>query len=290
MIEPYIFIFGVAVAMIQISLTAHFLKQMGDSERGNQSALFAIGSLLGSGIGAQISGLLVKYYGVNSFFWSTLVSSILLFVFGLGLPKIKGIPFHLAEYKEDLRHPLSWILIFVAFIMASHTGFENVGYTLIQTEIMGISPARAGLLLLYICFWSTAMSWISGKVHDYAKKPVLYAGYALLVSGIFQSASGYCHGFGDFLFIRMIHTVGDSFAGVLILVVASVVFSKKRAGGSWAILLLVRNASDFIFANVAGGLNQTIGLRQGFLVSGDTRGYRRGAGHFYSPAEILART
>jgi sugar phosphate permease len=267
-IAPYIFVFGLAVAMLQISLTAHFLKHMEDTGRGNQSAIFAIGSLLGAGIGAQLSGMVVKHFGVENLFWASLGSAALLLVCGLGLPRLKGIPFHLSEYHEDLKHPLSWILLFVAFIVASHSGFEHVGYTLIQTEVMGLSPAKAGELFLYISFWMAAVSWFSGKVHDRAKKPVLYAGLALLISGIFQAASGYGRGFSDFLFIRMMHTVGDSFAGVLMLVVASVVFEKKRAGGSWAILLLVRNLSDFLFANVAGHINQAIGLRRGFLVSG----------------------
>jgi len=267
-IAPYIFIFGVAVALVQISLTAHFLKHMENTERGNQSAIYTIGSLLGAGIGAELSGMVVKHFGVENLFWASLGSAGLLLVCGLGLPRIKGIPFQLSEYREDLRHPLSWILLFVAFIVSSHSGFEHVGYTLLQTRVMGLSPDKAGELFLYISFWMAAVSWLSGKVHDRAKKPVLYAGLALLVSGIFQAASGYCHGFGDFLVVRMIHTVGDSFSGVLILVIASMVFERKRAGGSWAILLLVRNLSDFLFANVAGHLNQSIGLRRGFLVSG----------------------
>jgi len=266
--EPYIFIFALAVAMVQISLSAHFLKQMEDISRGSQSAIYSIGGILGAGVAAQVAGMIVNNYGPERLFWSTLCFAILLFVCGLGLPKIKGIPFHISEYKEDLRHPLSWILIFIAFIVSSHSGFEHVGYTLIQTEVIGLTAEQAGRIFLYISFTMTIMSWVSGVIHDKAKKPILWAGLALLLSGVFQSASGYGTGFYSYLGLRMVHVIGDSFSGVLILVIASVAFTKKRSGGSWAILLLVRNLSDVIFANVAGHLNQTIGLRQGFLVSG----------------------
>ena len=266
--EPYIFIFALAVAMVQISLSAHFLKQMEEISRGSQSAIYSIGGILGAGVAAQIAGMIVKNYGPERLFWSTLCFAILLFVCGFGLPKIKGIPFHISEYKEDLRHPLSWILIFIAFIVSSHSGFEHVGYTLIQTEVIGLTTEQAGRIFLYISFTMTIMSWVSGAIHDRAKKPVLWAGLALLLSGVFQSASGYGTGFYSYLGLRMVHVIGDSFSGVLILVIASVAFTKKRSGGSWAILLLVRNLSDVIFSNVAGHLNQTIGLRQGFLVSG----------------------
>jgi len=266
--EPYILVFGLAVAVLQISLAAVFLKQMEEFARGGQSAIYTIGGLLGSGIGAQLSGLIVSQFGPANLFWSPLGFSILAFVFGLGLPKIKGIPFRVSEYKEDLRHPLSWILIFTAFIMASHTGFEHAGYTLLQTKVIGLTAGQAGTIFFYIALWMAVISWISGLVHDRAKKPVLYAGIALIVSGLFQAASGYGRGYYDFVFYRMIHTMGDSFSGVLILVIASVVFAKKRAGGAWAILLLVRNAADFTFANLAGNLNQTIGFRLSFLVSG----------------------
>jgi len=266
--EPYIFIFGLAVAMIQIALAAHFLKQVADQERGYQSALYTIGGLIGAGVGAQFNGVIINHFGPANLFWSTLAIAVLLLLFGLMLPRVKGIPFRISEYQDDLRHPLAWILIFTAFIVSSHSGFEHVGYTLIQTRVIGLSVAQAGKLFMYICIWMSLISWISGVVHDRAKKPVMWAGIALLVSGVFQSLSGYGHNFYDFLGYRMIHTMGDSFSGVLILIIASVAFPKKRAGGSWAILILVRNFSDFIFSNAAGELNQTIGLRQGFLVSG----------------------
>lgn len=266
--EPFIFIFGLAVAMVQISLSAHFLKQMDETSRGYQSAIYSIGGILGAGVAAQIAGMIVENYGPERLFWSTLCFAVLLFICGLGLPRIKGIPFHISEYKDDLRHPLSWILVFIAFIVSSHSGFEHVGYILIQTEVIGLTVEQAGRIFLYISLVMSVMSLVSGYIHDRAKRPVLYAGLALMLSGVFQSASGYGQGFFSYLVLRGIHVTGDSFSGVLILVIASVTFSKKTSGGSWGILLLVRNLSDVIFSNVAGQLNQSIGLRNGFLVSG----------------------
>jgi MFS family permease len=53
-----------------------------------------------------------------------------------------------------------------------------------------------------------------------------------------------------------------------ILVIASLIFSKKRAGGSWAFLAMIRFASIFLAANLAGIINQKYGFPQSFLLSG----------------------
>jgi len=266
--EPYMFIFSLGTAMLSISLSAHFLKQIAESGRGSQSAIFNIGGLLGAGLGSELSGQIIRHFGDAYLFWLTLGFAVLLFLGGLALPKIKGIPFRISEYKEDLQHPLSWILLFIVLIVASHTGFEHAGYTLLQTQEIGLSPLQVGRIFLYISIWMSLVSYLSGRTYDRTSKPVLWAGLALLVSGIFQSASGYGQGFSDFFIYRALHTAGDSFSSVLMLVIASMVFARKRAGGAWAILLLGRNLSDFIFANLAGQINQELGFRAGFLISG----------------------
>lgn len=266
--ELYFFIFGVAVSLLSISNTALFLKQMGDVGPGSQSAVYNIGDVLGAGIGSEIGGRLILYFGPESVFWMLLVIAGLLFVSGIGLPGIRGVAFHISEYKDDLKHPVSWILIFIVLVAASHAGFEHAGYILLQTEVIGLKPATVGRLFLYISFAMALWTYIAGRISDRWKKQVLVSGLALILSGIFQAWSGYGKGFLDFLILRILHVIGDSTFALLILVIASLVFSKKRAGGSWAFLTMVRCASIFLSANIAGFINQRYGFSRSFLLSG----------------------
>ncbi len=266
--ELYILIFGVAVALLQIAISALFLKEMGEDSRGGQSAIFSIGDIMGAGIGSELGGLCLKHFGLDGLFWMMLGFAGLLLMVGLALPKVRGIAFHISEYKEDLKHPLSWILIFIVLMVASHAGFEYAGYTLLQTEVIGLNTAQVGRLFLYISISMSIVTYLVGELNDRIKKQVLLCGIALVISGIFQAASGYAHGFNDFLILRILHTTGDSTFFLLIYVMASLAFTRKRAGGSWALIAMVRNAGIFLFANLGGIINQNYGFPQGFLVSG----------------------
>ncbi len=266
--ELYILIFGFASAFMQISLSSLFLKQMEEAERGGQSAVYNIGGVLGAGVGAELGGRLVGYNQGEGLFWFVLFISVLIFLSGIFLPKVKGVAFKVWEYKEELKKPASWILIFIVLVIASHAGFEHAGYTLLQTEVIGLRASDVGRIAFYLSFWMAIVSWLSGKVQDRTMKPVLWAGVALIISGVFQAISAYAHGFFDFLLYRMAHTSGDSFSAVLMLVIASLIFSKKRTGGSWAVVVMFRNLSYFLFSNLGGVINQKWGFKESFVLSG----------------------
>ncbi len=266
--ELYILVFGISVALIQIAISALFLKEMGEDSRGGQTAIFSIGDILGAGLGSEIGGRFIERFGGRGLFWMLLGFAGLLLIVGLTLPRIRGIAFHLSEYREDLKHPLTWILIFIVMIVASHAGFEYAGYTLLQTEVIGLTAGQVGRLFLYISFSMAVVTYLVGRLNDRIKQQVLLAGLALILSGIFQSLSGYAQNFSQFLVIRILHTTGDSAFFLLIYVIASLAFSKKRAGGNWALILMIRHASIFLFSNIAGAINQSLGFPQGFLASG----------------------
>jgi len=266
--ELYMLLFGLASALSSISLSALFLKEMSEQARGGQSALYNIGGVLGAGLGAELGGKLVGFEQGKGLFLLMLALAILLFLSGWALPKKPGIPFKIWEYKKELAHPVSWILIFVVVIVASHAGFEHAGYTLLQTEVIGLSAKQVGRLAFYLSFWMALITWLSGKIQDRTMKPILWAGVALILSGVFQAVSGYAQGFLDFFLYRTAHTAGDCFSMVLMIVIASLVFAKSRAGGSWAVVVMFRNLSYFLFANLGGVINQKWGFRESFVLSG----------------------
>ncbi len=260
---------GAAVSLMLIAISALFIKQIGDERRGFQVAIFNIGSVFGAGFGGYLCGLLSKSLGDVTVLFPLLAAYCLgAVIAGLLLPSIRGIPFSILEYRQDLRHAWAWILIFVVAITASHSGFEHAGYTLLQTEVIGLDAEQVGLAFLYISFWMAAIMLLAGKLHDRFSRPLIMLGLAMITSGMFQAASGYAQGFFDFLIIRFIHTFGDSFSTLLITVVAAIIFPARRIGGTYALVLTVNTASYFLFANVAGAINQNMGFTASFNLSG----------------------
>ncbi len=260
---------GGAISLMLISISALFIKQMGVEQRGVQVAVFNIGSIMGAGISAYFSGWLYLWKGdIMVIFWLGAGYSALAILTGLMLPSLKGIPFSVLEYKEDMGHAWMWILIFVVAITASHSGFEHAGYTLLQTEVIGLDAEQVGRAFFYISLWMTAITLFAGRLHDRLSRPLIMLGIAMVISGIFQAASGHAHEFMDFLALRLAHTFGDSFSTLLIPVVAATTFSRRRIGGTYAFILTVNTASYFIFANIGGLINQNMGFIASFDLSG----------------------
>jgi MFS family permease len=260
---------GAAFCLMLISISALFIKQMAEQNRGIQAAIFHTGAILGAGMGAYLCGLLSKSMAdVRIFFPLALAYCLGAVILGLFIRSIKGFPFSVLEYRQDLKHGWAWILIFVVAVTASHAGFEHAGYTLLQTEVIGLNAEQVGRAFLYISFWMAAISILAGRLHDRFSRPLVTLGLAMIISGIFMAASGHAKGFHEFIIIRFLHTFGDSFSTVLITVVAATIFPVRRIGGTYAFVLTVNTASYFLFANIGGFINQSMGFVTSFHVSG----------------------
>lgn len=260
---------GGAISMMLISISALFIKQMGVQKRGAQVAVFNIGSVLGAGLGGYLCGFLVQSTNnVSILFKLGMAFGAGAIILGFILPGIRGIPFSILEYKQDMKHAWMWVLIFVVACTASHAGFEHAGYTLLQTDVLGLDAEQVGRAFLYISFWMALVTLLAGKMHDRLSKPVIMLGVSMIISGIFQAASGYADGFNQFVAIRFLHTFGDSFSTLLVPVVAATIFPGHRIGGTYAFILAVNTSSYFLFANVAGMVNQTQGFVDSFVLSG----------------------
>jgi MFS family permease len=260
---------GGAISLMLISISALFIKQMGIEQRGGQVAIFNTGSIMGAGISAYFSGWFYLWKGdISVIFWLAAAYSALAILTGLLLPSVKGIPFSVLEYKQDMRHAWMWILIFVVAITASHAGFEHAGYTLLQTEVIGLDAEQVGRAFFYISLWMAAITLFAGRLHDRLSRPLIMLGTAMIISGIFQAASAHAHDFLEFLTLRLAHTFGDSFSTLIIPVVAATIFPTRRIGGTYAFILTVNTASYFLFANIGGIMNQNMGFQASFEFSG----------------------
>jgi MFS family permease len=260
---------GAAFTLSLIALYALFFKQVGEERRGAEVSLFTIGSILGAGAGAWVCGQLARYYPLEKVLfpvamacagaWATVT---------LFLPGTRGIAFPLLEYGHDLRRGATWVLIAIMFVTASHSGIEQACYTLLQTEVMGLTPRAIGNIFIVIAFWMVGITLWTGRQHDRSERPLLMMGTALIVSGLFMAASGSAHTAYDFLLYRLLHTLGDSVFQLLTLVVAAMIFPRRRVGGAFAFALTVNTASYFIFANIGGLVGERWGFARAFHLAG----------------------
>jgi len=112
-------------------------------------------------------------------------------------------------------------------------------------------------------------AWCGGELLEATgTTAVLWMGVALVMSGVFMVASGSASGVWDFAVYRIFHTAGDSVFNLLTLVVASIIFPRRRAGGAFAFALTVNTASFFLFANLGGLVGESFGFDRAFHLSG----------------------
>lgn len=259
---------GSAFTLSTIALYSLFFKQVGE-QRGLEVSIFTIGGIMGAGAGAWICGTLTQVVPVaKALFPAAAGFAVGWALVALFMPGLKGISFPILEYGQDLKRLRTWLLIAIMFVTASHSGFEQAGYTLLQTEVIGLSPKTVGDLFLIIAFWMVFITLWTGHAHDREERPILMMGLALILSGVFMAASGSARGALDFLVYRLLHTAGDSVFQLLTLVVAAMIFPKRRAGGAFAFALTINTASYFLFANVGGLIGQRSGFDTAFHVSG----------------------
>ena len=259
---------GAGFTLSSISLYSLFFKQVGAERRGLEVSIFNIGGILGAGFGAWWCGVLAERFSLSILFPMAALFALAWAMIALWLPRLKGISFPILEYGQDLKHARTWVLIFIIFTTASHAGFEQAGYALLQTEVIGLSTATVGRLFMIISLWMVMVTIWTGRLHDRGERPLLMMGAALIVSGVFMGASGSAKGAMDFLIYRILHTAGDSVINLLVLVVASIIFPRHRAGGAFAFILTINTASYFMFANLAGAVGGRFGIDRAFYLSG----------------------
>ena len=90
----------------------------------------------------------------------------------------------------------------------------------------------------------------------------------MIISGVFQIATAYTHGFWDVLTIRLLHTIGDSFTILCNGILTSIVFKEIYMGGGVGIVQGFRMGSIFLGATTCGVLNGIYGYHINFIITG----------------------
>jgi MFS family permease len=263
------FVAGAGFTLSSIALYSLFFKQVGSEKLGLEVSVFNIGGIMGAGVGAWVCGVLSNYYAVEQVLFPLGAGFALAWALAaLFLPPVGGVSFPILEYGRDLKSVKTWVLIAILFVTASHAGFEQAGYTLLQTDVIGLSTKTVGNIFMALTVWMCVITAWTGQRHDREERPLLMIGAALILSGAFMAASGSARGPYDFLVYRVLHTAGDSVFNLLTLVVASIIFSKRRVGGAFAFALTINTASFFLFANLGGVVGDHFGFDRAFHLSG----------------------
>jgi len=262
------FLMGAGFTLSWISLYSVFFKQIEGKQRGVEVSIFNIGGIMGAGLGACLCGELTEAFRPAVIFALAAAFALAWSLANVFLPKTRGISFPIMEYARDLKRPRTWVLVGIFFIAASHAGFEHAGYTLLQTEVIGLSADMVGKLFLVLAAWMSIITLATGRMHDKRERPLIMMAFGLILSGTFMAASGSAGGALDFLLYRVLHTAGDSVLSLLILVAASMIFPRRRSGGAFAFALTVNTASYFMFANLAGAVGERFGFDSAFHLSG----------------------
>lgn len=263
------FLIGAGFTLSWISLFSIFFKQVGEKRRGLEVSIFNMGGILGAGVGAWCGGTVSDLvsdpsviFHLASFFAAAWAMTC------VKIPETRGISFPILEYGRDLKSGPTWILIAIIFVKASHAGIEHANYSLLQTEVIGLSSRMVGELFFVLSIWMGIVTIATGGLHDRQEKPLRMMGAALILSGAYMAASGRAVGAWDFLAYRVGHTGGDSILNLLTLVVASMIFPRHRSGGAFAFILTVNTAAYFIFANIGGVWADRLSLQSSFYFAG----------------------
>jgi MFS family permease len=263
-----VFVDGLGFTLSSIALYSLFFKQVATDRRGLEISIFAIGGNLGAGAGAWSCGQLIGLAGYGVIFALGAAFALAWAGFALLLPRTRGIAFPILEYGQDLKRGRAWVLIAIFFVTASHAGFEQAGYGLLQRQVLHLSDSAIGGMFMALGIWMAIVTAWSGRLCDREQRPVLMCAIALLVSGAFMAASGSARSGAEFLFYRVLHTTGDAVFSLLILVLAASIFPRRRAGGAFAFAITVNTTSYFIFANLAGVVGQKYGFDSSFHLAG----------------------
>ena len=162
-----ILIGGAGFTLSSISLYSLFFKQVGAENRGIEVSAFNIGGIMGAGAAALLVGALIQAFSSTAIIFPLgAIFSLAWTALALFLPATRGLSFPILEYGRDLRKARTWVLIAIMFVTASHSGFEQAGYTLLQTEVIGLSVRQVGDLFMIISVWMAIITVVTGRLHD----------------------------------------------------------------------------------------------------------------------------
>jgi MFS family permease len=244
-----------------------YLKLFGHEKRGARIGLYQLSTYLGFGLGPLTGGFLLKSSS-TALFGTALCTSLLIFLAALGLKDCPAINFSFRQYGADLKKPKALLLTACVFMLGTHFGVEQTSFSLLLKENLALSPQTIGQVFFCIGLWMAIMVPFVGRLHDRHKSLFLFLIIGLGISGLFQMLTAFTTTLPWLLTVRILHTIGDTFALLELSVLVTVFFPAARLGGSAGFMYAVRTTATFLSALLAGVLNRYWGYDFSFLING----------------------
>jgi len=258
---------GLGVAALIVVSESLYLKLFGQKKRGARIGLYQLSTYLGFGLGPLAGGFLVTHSPAALFSTALGICGVI-FLAGLCLEDCPPINFSFRQYGQDLRRPKAILLIACVFILGTHFGVEQTSFSLLLKENLKLSPQTIGLVFTCIGLWMALIVPFIGRLHDRHKSIFLFLLIGLGVSGLFQMLTAYAYTLPELLTVRLLHTLGDTFAMLELSVLVSMFFPSARLGGSAGFMYAVRTTATFISALMAGVANRYWGYGFAFFSNG----------------------
>lgn len=258
---------GLGVAALIVVSESLYLKLFAQKKPGTRIGLYQLSTYLGFGLGPLAGGFLVSH-SPTALFGTALGICGLIFLVGLFLEDCPPINFSLRQYGQDLKKPQALLLTACVFILGTHFGVEQTSFSLLLKEDLKLPPQTIGLVFTCIGMWMALVVPFIGRLHDRHNSIFLFLLIGLMVSGLFQMLTAYACSLRGLLTVRLLHTLGDTFAMLELSVLISMFFPSARLGGSAGFMYAVRTTATFISALLAGVANRYWGYGFSFFSNG----------------------
>ena len=258
---------GLGVAALIVVSESLYLKLFGNKKRGARIGLYQLSTYLGFGLGPLTGGFLLNYSD-TALFGTALGTSVFIFLGALGLKDCPPINFSFRKYGADLKRPKALLLTACVFMLGTHFGVEQTSFSLLLKENLALSPQKIGLVFCWIGLWMALIVPFIGRLHDRHKSLFLFLIIGLGISGLFQMLTAFTTSLPWLLSVRLLHTIGDTFALLELSILVTIFFPTARLGGSAGFMYAVRTTATFLSAILAGVLNRYWGYGFSFLSNG----------------------
>ncbi len=259
---------GVGAASIRVISMSLYLKLIDTTERGKKVAFLHLGGYLGFGSGPLLGGYFYEAFGATTMIMFAFVLSMLIVLLTLLLEDAPPVVFSFKDYKKDVKEPDALFLIALVFVLGTHFGAEQSTISLFMQEVVGLEKKEIGLVFFALGVWMSILVPFAGILMDRKHRVFFLLLLGLIISSCFQFLTPFATTLGGLLIIRMIHTMGDTFAILESDVLTAQFFPAARLGGNSGLLFCVRTLAIFAFAAFSGWLNQGWGYKMPFFVNG----------------------
>src|SRR3989338_299220 len=262
---------GLGSTLINIGLSTSFYKGLEEKGRSIRIGSFFFSSSTGYSLGPLSAGYLLHWSDMKSVFAAGLIgiSILLIFSFFMNEKHISK-----TDKADSLKLPPIFrqhnviFLLFSVSVVGIHLGAEQSSLSLFLKMNLNLQDKAIGIIFACVGLWVGFLIYISGRVFDNNKNIVLLIWTGMIISGVFQVATAYTHGFRDVLTIRLLHTIGDSFTILCNGILTSIVFKEIYMGGGVGIVQGFRMGSIFLSATTCGVLNGIYGYHINFIITG----------------------